>query len=72
MPARSTRLLLVVLLGLAAGPGRADPVGGRLTLTFNGRPSSVNAVAFAPAGRLLASGGGDGLVRLWDLEKLRH
>ncbi|WP_369032322.1 nSTAND1 domain-containing NTPase [Streptomyces adonidis] len=40
-----------------------NPLAGRLT----GHDGPVRALAYAPGGGLLASGGGDGTVRLWDV-----
>lgn len=35
--------------------------------TFTGHRGQVSAVALAPGGRFIASSGGDGIVRIWDL-----
>jgi WD40 repeat protein len=37
-----------------------------------GHEGEVHGIAFSPDGKLLASGGDDGLVRVWDLERHRQ
>ncbi len=42
-------------------------LGANKTITFQGHTDTVNAVAFSPSGRLLASGSDDGTFRLWEV-----
>ena len=40
--------------------------------TLEGHSRWLNAVTFSPDGAMLASGGGDNTIRLWDVEEARH
>src|SRR5262249_28061621 len=49
-----------------------DPTSARQRTVLLGHPAQVQAVAFAPDSQMLASGGADRVVRLWDLEEHRE
>lgn len=46
------------------------PPGFKLRHTLRGHQGVIFRIAWSPDGRLLASGGSDGLVRVWDVETI--
>jgi WD40 repeat protein len=49
-----------------------DTATGELTRTLQGHAEGVLAVAFSPDGKLLASGGWEGVVKVWDVASGRE
>jgi WD40 repeat protein len=45
-----------------------DAVTGAEIQKLHGHPSAIHALAFAPDGKRLVSGGGDGALRVWDVQ----
>jgi WD40 repeat protein len=59
------RMVGMTCLGLLLSPLSAQEP--KLRATLNVHPEAVFSVAFSPDGKTLASGSGDGTIKLWDV-----
>ncbi len=61
---------IIILIAISALTAYANTVGvnteNLLLKTFKGHSFYVNSVAFSPDGKYIASGSGDGAIRIWD------
>lgn len=55
-------------VALASGPIALLDASGALRATLTGHPDGTEALAFSPSGGLLASGGQDRVLRVWQLD----
>lgn len=62
---RAARQLLLLLILVIAVPGCGGPEPKKIA-TLTGHQARVSAAAFAPDGRILASGDEDGTLKIWD------